>query len=58
MSETRKQINVRVTDEVLQMIGDLQRADRSSPTAPTITDVIIDLIKQAHGKLPKEPRRR
>ena len=36
----RPQINIRADAELLRMIGELQRLDRSGPTAPTITDVI------------------
>ena len=42
----RPQINIRADDELLEMVGELQRLDRSGLIAPTITDVIRKAVAE------------
>ena len=42
----RKQINLRVDDELLAMVGELQRLDRSGPTPPTMSEVIRKAVAE------------
>ena len=42
----RKQLNLRADPELLEMIGELQRLDRSGPTAPSMTEVIRKAVSE------------
>ena len=55
--DDRKQLNVRVDDEFLAAVGDIQRLDRSELTALSVSDVVkravmelADRLRRTEGK--------
>lgn len=55
--DERKQINIRVSDEFLQAVGDIQRLDRSEPTALNQTDAITKAVLGFAEQLRKAKRK-
>lgn len=58
MASDRKQINLRVDDELLTAIGELQRADESTPTTPSMSDVIRRAVLEKRDRLRQKAERR
>jgi hypothetical protein len=58
MGSDRKQINLRVDDELLAVIGELQRLDDSGPTVPTMSEVIRKALFETRERWRQKAGRR
>lgn len=56
-TDSRKQINIRVDDEFLRHVGEIQRSD-TAPTTPTMAEVIRMAVKEMAISRRKPPRRK